>query len=221
MCDLSALVHKLSVSDNIIKHDPKEQPSIVKTQPLTLVQLTMQYMRNKYLVDGIPSAEFVSNILTYPSTIHLRGCKYNLCITLLRDIVAYMILDIVILCKGKVFGGFVRDHISGFDWDDMDISFTNGHNIYHFKKMLCRQLRRFFGASRHLEKFQLRLDKKLQNINYNFSVHKHILTCIFGEITFDIKLDITSSLEARVPGGPWDGDRGPKGRCQPDERMKG
>lgn len=102
-------------------------------------------------------------------SVHLRTIGYS-----------YIFLQIVILYKGTVYGGFLASHFSGMPWNDIDIMFDTCDLIKAFKDNLCRWI--MFTTGVPLVDIYFTLETKSK---YG---HKHLLK--IGDIT--IKVDITS-----------------------------
>ena len=123
---------------------------------------------------------------------------------LLRDVVAYAVVQHVLGTGGEVYGGFVREHFSGKMWRDIDIAFARKESIRLFKQTLCQRLRYDLGGDAGSFVLTLvRVDKKEQ---YATRVDRHELRCRLGACAADafvIPLDVSLCRAHRVRNDDW------------------
>lgn len=62
-----------------------------------------------------------------------------------RDVLAMAVCRLAILQEGEVYGGFVRDMLSGLHWQDVDLCFLHRHSITRFKQTLSLFLELLLG----------------------------------------------------------------------------
>jgi len=92
----------------------------------------------------------------------------------IRDILAFAVFHVAVLYDGTVYGGFVREMLSGKHWDDIDIKFASKCAIANFKSRLAPVLRSIFGWSAENLDF-CTTDTQSPRRRYNFEFHRHQL----------------------------------------------
>lgn len=127
-----------------------------------------------------------------------RGCGE----TLLRELIAMVFIKLVLWSnEAHVYGGYVREFVSGKEWNDIDVCFSTSLDIQKFKEMLGTMLRTLMDHPFHL---------KLRNIGhsglpshaslYAYEVHHHDLMFRVHEREISVQVDITTRRNSRDMG---------------------
>ena len=135
--------------------------------------------------------------------------------TYMCDVLAHALGHVSFVFEGIVMGGFVRDGISGKEWNRIDIVFPHTYAIHHFKLQLAGQLGRILGAPRcgfRLERTAIVESFPMEHREGEiprFMVHRHRLTWLRAPlaggaavVAVGVDLTVTGQLQKlclRVP----------------------
>ena len=141
-----------------------------------------------------------------------------------RDALAFALCRYAILQDGEVYGGFVREMLSGLHWKDVDLCFLHRKAIVRFKQTLGSFLELVFRIP------AATIRRVLLDIvrcpEYGHTVHRHQLRWENMAVQVDITHIAARSLASHLPGTlgsslTWDhsGLRWRSLDCDPSSRL--
>ena len=119
--------------------------------------------------------------------------------TLMREIVAVAFIKLVLWSnEATVYGGYVREFVSGKEWGDLDVCFSSSLAIQKFKEMLGTMLRTLLGhpANLHIQKVVRRGSPEHAAL-YAYEVHRHDLLFIMNARALRLCVDLTTMRNGR------------------------
>ena len=125
--------------------------------------------------------------------------------TLMREIVAVAFIKLVLWSnEATVYGGYVREFVSGKEWCDLDVCFSSSLAIQKFKEMLGTMLRALLGHPAHLNFQKVARNFPEHASLYAYEVHHHELLFIANTRAMRLRVDLTTirngkHLQERMP----------------------
>lgn len=180
----------MSSEEAIIAQNRDElyQSSIIK-----LIQLRNK-KKQRYSTKPIYSF-FYKKKNTDTSLESLNSLKYRL----MRDLYTYTIVNyITVVYNAIIFGGFVTAHISGKEWNDIDIMLNNA-DIHVLPNFMKNNFVKYLQLIYNFNSNAIKITEIPTNRNSMYANGKYLL-CIHEEnMKYQIKIDVTLSDEMKGP----------------------